>query len=99
MNPKFFWGQERTLNRDLETLDREKAKQPKWEDGGCDLLITIGTALAVHPFCSTVSMVGKDVPSVLINLQNTKEGGFDFEDIYNDPQRLFLKGYCDEVVK
>ena len=43
MNPKFFWGQERTLNRDLETLDREKANQPKWEDGGCDLLITIGT--------------------------------------------------------
>ena len=43
MNPKFFWGQERTMNRDLETLDREKAKQPKWEDGGCDLLLTIGT--------------------------------------------------------
>mmetsp|Transcript_3113 Transcript_3113/g.2081 ORF Transcript_3113/g.2081 Transcript_3113/m.2081 type:complete len:84 (+) Transcript_3113:505-756(+) len=45
----------------------------------CDLLIVMGTALAVAPFNMMVMGVEKGVPQVLINRENTKEHGFDFE--------------------
>ena len=36
---------------------------------------------------------------MLINLNNTAVEGYDFEDLYNNPERLFLQGYCDEVIQ
>ena len=36
-----------------------------------DLLIVIGTALAVGPFNQTVDDIPDDVPKVLINMENT----------------------------
>ncbi len=44
-----------------------------------DLLLVMGTALAVRPFNMIPSMLKKEVPKVLFNLDNTKEtGGIDF---------------------
>lgn len=43
-----------------------------------DLLIVIGTALAVQPFCSVVDLVKVKTPKVLINMQNTES--YDFDD-------------------
>lgn len=55
----------------------------------CDLLIVIGTALAVSPVNQCVNLVSDDAKKVLINLTNTKENGFDFDNKeYKD--RLFL---------
>lgn len=63
----------------------------------CDLLIVIGTALAVAPFNKIIHSVKDDCPKVLINLENTITKGFDF-DSEDKPERLFLQGYCDEIV-
>jgi len=41
----------------------------------------------------------KEVPKVLINLENTAKEGYDFDDLYNYPERLFLPGYCDDTIK
>ena len=35
----------------------------------------------------------------LINLYNTRDNAYDFEDLYNNPERLFLQGKCDDVVR
>jgi len=35
-------------------------------------MIIIGTALAVPPFCKTIELAEKEIPKVLINLENTK---------------------------
>ena len=98
MNPKFFWGWERITNLDINHHQPGK-KGPKWDDGGCDLMITIGTGLAVFPFQATVTQPEKGTPNVLINLGNTASEGYDFEDLYNYPERLFIPGYCDETIK
>ena len=39
-----------------------------------------------------------DVPRVLINPRNTTESGFDFENVYENPERLFLEGDVDHVI-
>lgn len=57
----------------------------------------MGTGLAVSPFNSIVDQVKDEVPKVLINLENTDYSGYDFVSKYN-PERLFLKGKCDDVV-
>jgi NAD-dependent deacetylase sirtuin 2 len=62
----------------------------------CDLLIVIGTALAVSPFNLLVERCPKDVKQVLINRENTVAHGFDFE---KGDNKLFLKGDCDDVIK
>ena len=59
-------------------------------------MIVMGTALAVAPFNHVVRLV--DCPQVLINLENTKAHGFDFEDQEKKPHRLFWQGKCDEVI-
>lgn len=64
----------------------------------CDLLVIIGTSLAVFPFCMVVDFVPDTVPKVLINMENTIGQGYDFEDPYHYPNRLLLKGKCDEVI-
>ena len=63
----------------------------------CDLLIVMGTALAVSPFNQIVRIVGADKPKVLFNMDNTKEtGGFDFCD--GNDRKLFVQGKCDEKI-
>jgi len=61
-------------------------------------MIVIGTALAVQPVSSLVDTVRKDVPKVLINMTNTKESGYEFNDGEKYPLRLWLNGKCDEIV-
>lgn len=41
----------------------------------CDLLIVMGTSLAVQPFASLIDQVPKSCPRLLINLQKAGEGG------------------------
>lgn len=41
----------------------------------------------------------KDCPQVLINLENTHTEGFDYDDILEHPERIWLKGYCDDIIK
>jgi NAD-dependent deacetylase sirtuin 2 len=61
----------------------------------CDLMIVMGTALAVSPFNMLVLNTPKNCHQVLINRENTIESGFNFE---KGNYRLFLKGNCDDVV-
>merc|ERR1719231_1907901 len=51
-----------------------------------DLLIVIGTALAVSPFNMCVYQVKEECPKVLINMTNTAENGFDFDDEKEFPE-------------
>jgi NAD-dependent deacetylase sirtuin 2 len=63
----------------------------------CDLLIVMGTALAVAPFNHLVHQVPASCLKVLMNLTNTKEtGGVDFTE--KDTNKLFLQGKCDDLV-
>ena len=63
----------------------------------CDLLIVMGTALAVAPFNHLIRMVPKGCLKVLMNMNNTKTtGGYDFCE--PDSDKLFLEGKCDELV-
>jgi NAD-dependent SIR2 family protein deacetylase len=62
-----------------------------------DLLIIMGTALAVSPFNMLPQMMKKGVPKVLFNMENTKEtGGQDFTE--KDCRKLFVQGKCDETI-
>lgn len=63
----------------------------------CDLLIIIGTALAVSPFNNFVSAISDDVPKVLVNMQNTGPS-YDFDNKKDFPNRLYLQGKCDETL-
>ena len=80
--------------------DLNKEKQPihPEEETGCDLMIIIGTALAVSPFNNTIMQAEIECPKVLINLENTAENGFDFMDLLENPERLFIPGKCDETI-
>ena len=61
-----------------------------------DLVIVMGTALAVAPFNTLIDLAPKNIPMVLINRENTKSySGYDFA---NTPGRGFLQGDCDDVV-
>ena len=47
-------------------------------DGGlkaCDLLLVMGTALAVSPFNMIPELLSAEKPKVLFNMNNTKETG------------------------
>lgn len=59
-------------------LEKEENPEPKFPHGGCDLMIVIGTGLAVTPFANTVSQAENGCPKVLMNLENTAVNGFDF---------------------
>ena len=93
---KFMWGWDRILNKKWGSLEDNPPDLA--EDGGCDLMITIGTALAVYPFSSTLMQAPKDCPQVLMNLTNTKDNSYDFEDLLENPHWLFLQGKCDDTV-
>ncbi|CDW88506.1 nad-dependent deacetylase sirtuin-2 [Stylonychia lemnae] len=62
----------------------------------CDLLLIMGTALAVSPFNSLVSSAPKNTPKVLINRENLAQYGFDF---LKDDDKLFLEGNCDDIIQ
>jgi len=61
-----------------------------------DLLIVMGTALAVAPFCHLVECTKKSCPKVLINMSLTEN--YDFNDKEKYPERLFVKGKCDQTI-
>ena len=48
------------------------------DKGGCNLMIIIGTALAVQPFAGTIDAAEIECPKVLINMGNTDNHGYDF---------------------
>lgn len=77
---------------------QDELKKPVSKEGGCDLMIVIGTALAVPPINTSVNWTSPDTPQVLINLENTTPQGFDFDDPRLLPNRLFLKGKCDDTL-
>jgi hypothetical protein len=58
----------------------------------------MGTALAVAPFNITPTLVKREVPKVLFNMNNTKEtGGMDFTEA--NSYKLFVEGKCDEQIR
>ena len=61
----------------------------------CDLMIVMGTALAVSPFNMLVGSTPGNCHQVLINRENTTNSGFDFE---KGDYKLFIPGNCDDVV-
>ena len=61
----------------------------------CDLLIVMGTALAVSPFNMIPDIIPKEVPKVLFNMENTnKTSSHDF----TKQGKLLVKGKCDESI-
>lgn len=72
---------------------------PLYEHGGCDLMIVIGTALAVFPFNSVIYEANKTCPKVLINLENLEHNHFDFDDLLEHPERLLLAGRAQDTIK
>lgn len=64
-----------------------------------DLLIVIGTSLAIGPFNQCVNQVPEACPKVLINLNNNADHGFDFDNAEKFPERLLLKGTSQDIVK
>ena len=94
---KYFWGCDRMRNRDV--WDEKVPPAPLFEDGGCDLVIIMGTSMAVMPFSLTIMETKRTTPKVLINMHNTRDEGYDFDDLYNNPERLFIQGKCDQVVR
>ena len=65
-----------------------------------DLVLIMGTALAVAPFNILPSLVKEGVPQVLMNLSNTKEtGGLDLDFTEKGKNRLFLEGESDMLVR
>jgi len=65
--------------------------------GKTDLLIVIGTSLAVGPFNMTVDIVG-DCPKVLINMENTNCSGYDFDNAEEYPERILIQGRSQTIV-
>jgi NAD-dependent SIR2 family protein deacetylase len=100
MPQKFHWAHDMIRNKpdNYWKLSEEEKKKPLFENGGCDLMIVAGTALAVHPFSATLLQTEKNTPKVLINMENLRHNGADFEDLYNFPERLYLGGKCDETI-
>eukprot|EP00347_Sterkiella_histriomuscorum_P009238 403341988 len=62
----------------------------------CDLLVVMGTALAVSQLNILFNSAPKDVPKVLINMENTVEHGYDFT---KGDKNLFLEGGCDKYIE
>ncbi|CAK0898256.1 unnamed protein product [Prorocentrum cordatum] len=68
----------------------------------CDLLLVIGTSLAVQPFNQLISAVPRSCPRVLVNreaagLSGDVPGGFRFG--REGARDVFLQGDCDERVR
>ena len=74
---------------------RNDDKKPQ---DGFDLMIICGTALAVKPFSKIADAGPKETPKVLFNMENTEVNGYDFDDPAEHPQRMLVKGKCDETI-
>jgi len=61
-----------------------------------DLLIVMGTALAVGPFNQLPLLLKATVPKLLFNLDNTKDTGT--VDFCTGANNLFVPGKCDETI-
>lgn len=57
----------------------------------CDLLIIIGTSLVVKPFALLVNEVGKDVPRLLINMEEIKSEIKPPDDASEEEKKLYKK--------
>ena len=77
----------------------EKFTKAKDDLKDADLLIIIGTSLAVSPFNMCVFQVPEKCPKVLINMTNNADQGFEFDDPKKFPERLLLKGKSQETIK
>jgi len=64
----------------------------------CDLLIIMGTSLAVAPFCHLVGDVSSTTPRLLINLGDVDSHEFFFDDPKNY-RDVFEKTTCDKGVE
>lgn len=62
-----------------------------------DLLLVMGTALAVPPFNNVPDMAGDSCPKVLFNMENVNQTSrYDFCDEQGD--KIFVQGKCDESI-
>ncbi|TNV78721.1 hypothetical protein FGO68_gene10985 [Halteria grandinella] len=65
-----------------------------------DLLLVIGTSLAVQPFNLLPLLVDEQTHSVLINLESTKKAsGGSIHDFESGDAKLFIQGKCDDVIR
>ena len=66
------------------------------DNGGCDLLIILGPSVNQQPYCRVASKTTSGCPQVLINQDNNIFNyEYDFCDLLNFPNRLFLQGDCE----
>uniref|UniRef100_A0A7S0RTZ3 Deacetylase sirtuin-type domain-containing protein n=1 Tax=Chlamydomonas leiostraca TaxID=1034604 RepID=A0A7S0RTZ3_9CHLO len=76
-------------------FQRATADMPK-----CDLLLVMGTSLAVYPFAGLIGYVRGTCPRVLVNREcvgdDGRPGGFDFDASHRD---VWLGGDCDSAVQ
>ena len=61
----------------------------------CDLLIVVGTSMAVEPVCSLPQYLKPDVPCVLINKEKVKEKGGKVQEAWNTVKSAFTFGNYD----
>lgn len=100
MDPTFQKGTELIRNKPLFHVSLTgEPPEPLFEHGGCDLMIIIGTALAVFPFNSVIHEAEKTCPKVLINLENLQHNHFDFDNLLEHPERLLLAGRAQDTIK
>ena len=79
--PKYFQESLDKIEDDPVDLDNTDPAAPrKYPDGGCDLMIVIGTALAVGPFNTSVNCITSSTPCILFNMESSipRENGYDF---------------------
>ena len=98
MKPDIVFFGERLPSRFFELLQSDFPQ--------CDLLLVMGTSLAVQPFASLIGQVASETPRVLINRERVGEqpmpirgpsGPFAFDAV---PSRDFhLLGDCDDGVR
>lgn len=81
-----------------EEVSEEFFKAQEKVGENCDLLLVFGSDLSESPFNQTVYNVAKNVPKVLINTEDASKHGLPF-DHQKLPERLFLKGNCDEILE
>jgi len=81
-----------------ESLPMDFHNKVQTDFNDCDLLIIIGTSLKVSPFCNLVSLVDKDVPRVLINLEAVGANLLDY-DSFSNKRDIALLGDIDTVLR
>lgn len=55
--PSFFEAWDKMQDKPMKEDDEDPESERKYKDGGCDLMIVIGTALAVGPFNQSVNKI------------------------------------------